>query len=71
MTLTINSPLIIGALVVVIAELAGCVLWLWRRMRRVQAHRDDLIVHADMQGDALREALNEIDRYRRLPRRGA
>jgi membrane protein implicated in regulation of membrane protease activity len=69
MTLTISSPVIFAALLVVVLELAVLAAFLWRRMLRIEDHRDDLADQADMQGNALREALNEIDRYRRLHRR--
>jgi hypothetical protein len=71
MTFIIETPVVITALVVVILELAGVALFLWNRLRRAEDRGDEIEEHAEMQGNALREALNEIDRYRRMHRRGS
>jgi hypothetical protein len=71
MTFIIESPAVITALGVAILELGGLALFLWSRLRRAEDRGDEVEEHAEMQGDALREALNEIDRYRRLHRRGS
>jgi hypothetical protein len=66
MTVEIASPIIVAALALVIVELVIMLALLWWRMRGIEGHRDDLFDESNMQGDALREALNEIDRLRRL-----
>jgi hypothetical protein len=71
MTFIIETPAVVTALVVVILELAGLALFLWNRLRRAEDRGEEIEEHAEMQGNALREALNEIDRYRRLHRRGS
>jgi hypothetical protein len=65
MTVTVPDPMIVGALLGVIAELMAMGAWLWRRFRKTKTRVIELTQLADMQGDALREALNEVDRLRR------
>jgi hypothetical protein len=65
MTVTVPDPMIVGALLGVIAELMAMGAWLWRRFRKTETRVIELTQLADMQGDALREALNEVDRLRR------
>jgi hypothetical protein len=64
MTITIESQTVLLTLLLIIIELAGVALFLWWRICRLLNEHDELAGEADMQGDALREALNELDRRR-------
>jgi hypothetical protein len=70
MSIDIAFPVVAAMLGLGLVELICLAAYLAWRTFRAEAGSRDLAERADMQGDALREALNEIDRYRRLPGRG-
>jgi hypothetical protein len=68
MTFMIESPVIVGTLLVLLVQQTALAIFLLWRLRALDADHAELCEEADLQGDALREALAEIDRHRR-PRR--
>jgi hypothetical protein len=70
MTFTIHSPFIMGILLAMVLHQSGVALFLVWRLHALDGRHAELVKESDMQGDALREALAEIDRYRRPRRQG-
>jgi hypothetical protein len=68
--LALSHPAVVGGLLIALAEAIAGLAWLGWRAWRLWEDCVYLAETADLQGDALREALNEIDRLRRPAKPG-